>query len=269
MKKVIFALVVFGAGAPVLADVVISVSAGPGPNDVTIRYDASSEPNRVRMFALDIVVESTCACDSNAVITEVNCVSADYYVYPGSVSIDAGGNVTDWGSCECGYGLPGPLVLDNAATIEMGSLYVGEANAPAPSGDLVILSLEGPDDIQVSVSENAIRGGVVMENPYEAVNVELNGGTVPGTCPCLCPSCWELWACAGQPSGDATCDGSINLADLFALKAAFGKSAPWSGSECCSDYNHDQSVNLGDLFILKAGFGSGGYAPSIGSQNCP
>ncbi|MHC4867644.1 MAG: hypothetical protein ACYTEX_26535 [Planctomycetota bacterium] len=56
---------------------------------------------------------------------------------------------------------------------------------------------------------------------------------------------------------------------MFALKAAFGKSAPWSGSECCSDYNHDQSVNLGDLFILKAGFGSSGYLPSTGSQICP
>jgi hypothetical protein len=61
----------------------------------------------------------------------------------------------------------------------------------------------------------------------------------------------------------------VNLADLFALKAAFGKSAPWTDPECCSDYNNDESVNLGDLFILKANFGTSGYAPSTGNQNCP
>ncbi|MHC4477483.1 MAG: hypothetical protein ACYTEL_17685 [Planctomycetota bacterium] len=82
-------------------------------------------------------------------------------------------------------------------------------------------------------------------------------------------TCWDAAECAGQASGDATCDGSVNLADLFALKFAFGNNAPWTAGDCCADFNHDDSVNLGDLFILKAGFGSSAYSPSRGKQNCP
>jgi hypothetical protein len=69
-------------------------------------------------------------------------------------------------------------------------------------------------------------------------------------------TCWDPLECAGQGSGDGDCSGNINLADLFKLKAHFGKSAPWMAPECCSDYNQSGGINLGDLFILKAGFGT-------------
>ncbi|MHC4477487.1 MAG: peptidoglycan DD-metalloendopeptidase family protein [Planctomycetota bacterium] len=82
-------------------------------------------------------------------------------------------------------------------------------------------------------------------------------------------TCWDAAECAGQPLGDATCDGNVALADLFALKAAFGKSAPWPDPECCADFDHDGSVDLGDLFVLKANYASGPYSPSTGNQNCP
>jgi hypothetical protein len=91
------------------------------------------------------------------------------------------------------------------------------------------------------------------------------GWTAPTTC-------WDVNVCAGQPYGDATCDGDIgviNLADLFALKAYFGGSSPWIKKECCADFNHDEKVNLADLFILKRHFGTGGYCPSTGTQTCP
>jgi subtilisin-like proprotein convertase family protein len=45
-------------------------------------------------------------------------------------------------------------------------------------------------------------------------------------------TCWDPAECAGQPSGDATCDGNVNLADLLALKAHFGSCAPWTDPEC-------------------------------------
>ncbi|MHC4864451.1 MAG: GEVED domain-containing protein, partial [Planctomycetota bacterium] len=83
-------------------------------------------------------------------------------------------------------------------------------------------------------------------------------------------TCWDnVTQCAGQPFGDSTCDGLINLGDLFALKMYFGTAAPWTPPECCSDYNHDNRVNLGDLFILKQFFGTGPHAPATGNQNCP
>jgi hypothetical protein len=82
-------------------------------------------------------------------------------------------------------------------------------------------------------------------------------------------TCWDAAECAGQSLGDATCDGNVNLADLFALKAHFGKGAPWTPPECCADFTQDGSINLADLFILKAGFGTSGYSPSTSNQNCP
>ncbi|MHC4477022.1 MAG: right-handed parallel beta-helix repeat-containing protein [Planctomycetota bacterium] len=82
-------------------------------------------------------------------------------------------------------------------------------------------------------------------------------------------TCWDAAECRGQGAGDATCDGNVDLADLFALKAHFAKSAPWTDNECCADFSHDGSVNLADLFALKAGFGSFGHSPSTVNQNCP
>jgi predicted outer membrane repeat protein len=82
-------------------------------------------------------------------------------------------------------------------------------------------------------------------------------------------TCWDLAECAGQPFGDATCDGHAALADLFALKATFGSSAPWVDPECCCDFNRDDSVNLTDLYILRGNFGSGTHIPSTLNQNCP
>jgi hypothetical protein len=93
---------------------------------------------------------------------------------------------------------------------------------------------------------------------------ELFGGFWP-----YVPTCWSVNECAGQPDGDATCDGSVNLADLFALKADFGKCAPWVDPECCADFTQDGCINLADLFGLKGGFGTWGHSPSTGNQNCP
>jgi hypothetical protein len=85
-----------------------------------------------------------------------------------------------------------------------------------------------------------------------------------------CSTCWDQPnECAGQPDGDATCDGNVNLADLFALKAHFGTSAPWADNQCCADFSHDGNVDLADLYTLKAGFGSSGYSPSTLNQTCP
>jgi probable HAF family extracellular repeat protein len=83
------------------------------------------------------------------------------------------------------------------------------------------------------------------------------------------PTCWDANECAGQPYGDATCDGLINLADLYALKARFSKCAPWQIGECCADFTQSGCVGLDDIFTLKANFGTAGYAPSTGNQTCP
>ncbi|MHC4478242.1 MAG: DUF7901 domain-containing protein [Planctomycetota bacterium] len=82
-------------------------------------------------------------------------------------------------------------------------------------------------------------------------------------------TCWDICQCPCQPQGDCTCDGLVNLADLFCLKAHFGKSAPWIDPECCADFDHSGAINLGDLFALKAGFGEPCPPGSTLNQKCP
>ncbi|MHC4475592.1 MAG: S8 family serine peptidase [Planctomycetota bacterium] len=129
------------------------------------------------------------------------------------------------------------------------------------------IDLEDFNDVNLGGVENIYIGFGDRDNPAPG-----GSGTVCFDDICLMfgsSTCWDAGECAGQMSGDATCDGNVNLADLFALKAHFGKSAPWTGPECCADFTQDGSVNLGDLFILKANFGSGPYGPSTTNQNCP
>jgi hypothetical protein len=153
---------------------------------------------------------------------------------------------------------------------EDGTLYVTGFTAPKFAGDQALpagietvfttpILASVPPDSNEPVDANQITGCGLML-PLSAVWTaeDPNAGT-----------CWDPTECAGQTSGDATCDGNVNLADLFALKAHFGKSAPWTPPECCADYNHDSSVNLGDLFALKAAFGATGHSPATANQSCP
>ncbi|MHC4528874.1 MAG: SUMF1/EgtB/PvdO family nonheme iron enzyme [Planctomycetota bacterium] len=126
------------------------------------------------------------------------------------------------------------------------------------------------DDVTSPCVDQGDPNSAIGDEPYPnggRMNMGAYGGTAQASkSPVI--TCWEALECAGQPFGDATCDGNVNLADLYALKANFGKSAPWTAPECCADFSHDGSVNLADLFILKAGFGTGGHSPSTGNQDC-
>ncbi|MHC4657994.1 MAG: dockerin type I repeat-containing protein [Planctomycetota bacterium] len=93
---------------------------------------------------------------------------------------------------------------------------------------------------------------------------EVFGGFLP-----YLPTCWSSYECAGQPFGDATCNGVVNIDDLSALQAAWGMSGPYAAPYCCADFTQDGQVNLDDLAALKAGWGGSGHIPSTGSQSCP
>jgi hypothetical protein len=247
MKKLAFALVLVLMATPVWADVFITCEPGPGTCDVTVKYNADSEASNVRGFGLDFDT-------GDANVVDVNCVNSDFYVYPGSIGIDASGTVTDWGECVCsGYAGTQSGTGDPNVTIEMISNYVGETNEPDSNGTLAIITLSCNATVDVNV--NVLLGGVVMEDPNENPTVHVSGCVVAGCEDCgvgPVENCQMASECAGHSSGDSTCNGSIDLADLFALKAHFGKSAPWQDPECCSDYDNSQQVNLGDLFIKQA-----------------
>jgi hypothetical protein len=257
MKKAIItvAVLMFAAEATAIVDIRCDQLDG----EIVVSF-TSSEPSNIVAFALDITVEG------EANIVDVNCVNADYFIHPGSIQIDENGNVTDYGSCVCSAGYPGTLGgLDtNGVTIEMASLYIGEANAPSQSGELVRFTLECYSHVQINIAANTTRGGVVMNDPNEAVTVNFAGCSAG-----VEHWCWNTCVCAGQPLGDSTCDGSIDFLDLGALKVSFFKSAYQPGYNCCADFNQDQQVNFLDLGILKVNFFTSGYSPSTGDQYCP
>lgn len=197
MKKFVFALAVLMLAAPAFARVDVSCTADG--NEVTVSYDASTAPELVRAFALDITV------DNGAKITAVSDVNAAYWVYPGSIVIEANGMPSDYGSAvadPCTYpALPG--IGSYGATIEMGSLYVGEPNTPLVGG--VLLKFAVDDDCTVTIAENAIRGGVVLEDPDLPADANCTGCTVAFTgC-----TCW----------GDVSGDGNVSAADLSTIIA--------------------------------------------------
>jgi len=167
MKKLCLVVaVLMVAAAPALATVNITCTADG--NVVTVNYAVVNDPNKVRAFALDIMV------DSPAKINSIDYNDPNYWVFPGSIVI-VDGEVNNVGSpvaspydpCLPGQTLPG---LDsNGVTIEMGSLYSsprdGDQNAPNWSGRLLKFTVcHVFTGCKVRIKENTVRGGVVLTN---------------------------------------------------------------------------------------------------------
>jgi hypothetical protein len=129
---------------------------------VELSYDASQEASLVRAFGLDITV-------SHGTITSIGDLSFDYWVYPGSTIFDPEtGEVIDPGTPIAPPDAPGALggLGTSGMTIEMGSLYPEDDpihNTPPPvTGVLFTFTVSAECD--VTVAENSIRGGVVLED---------------------------------------------------------------------------------------------------------
>ena len=257
MKGIIFLLTLFVFTAPVFATVTIDLTPGVEPYTVVVSFSSDEDPGKlVRAIALDIQVN-----EPNVWIEDVNCVSAGYYIYPGSININASGEVDDYGTCA-------GVIDGNHMTSEQGSAYVGAANEPA-EGDLFIVTLGGctledPNVVAVTVSLNALRGGIVMEDAGAATTVVLNGCTVnmgeccAGDCGPICPG-----DVAGSTSPEP--DGIVNTADLGALLGLlgplFGSTPPYEvcpipvGFECMdlagsTSPAPDGCINTADLGAL-------------------
>jgi len=215
MKKIVLALVVLLFASPAWADVNITAAQVGETNEVIISFDASEEdPDLPRAFAINIQL------DNDANILEVTptivgeSIEPDnlgYGIFPGTIIIDALGNVTDAGTPVAEYGdlesdtLPG---LDsNGVTIELASLYapvgVGSPNAPPASG--VLVSVFVSKSCTLCISANVSRAGatgVVMEDPDQVVTVNysecIDVNIAPGECYWGMAD-YDQWDAVGKP----------------------------------------------------------------------
>ncbi|MHC4617552.1 MAG: dockerin type I domain-containing protein [Planctomycetota bacterium] len=233
MKKIIISLVALLMAAPAFADVDITCAqvAADDPN-VIVSFN-NTEGTPVRAFALELTV-------SEGNIVAVECLNAGYYVYPGSIQI-VDGEVVDWGTC-VGDGLGTSTVI-----IEMGSLYeVGVGTAPPQSGDLVKITLDATSDCNVCTAENALRGGVVMEDTALQPTVNL------GCCDVLrgwpYPACWDYLT---QCHGDCDNTGDVKGSDFLALKNSWYAVYPAPEYDPCADFDRNGEVKGSDFLILK------------------
>ncbi|MCK4913457.1 MAG: hypothetical protein KAS69_02530 [Planctomycetes bacterium] len=277
-KSIIFVLAMCLFAAPAMAAVDITCS-DDGSGVVTVSWDKNAEPNMVRAFALDITV------DNGATITAVNDVNVDYGIYPGSIVI-VGGAVTEDGSPvadvndgPAGTTLPG---LDsNGVTVEMGSLYVGDGNKPDASGDLFTFTVDG--DCNVTIVENVVRGGVVLEDAEVAVDINAPVYEVAIECYAGQPD-YDEWVAVGSPEcwcyprqchGDAdnASEGKggywVFTQDLNVMLAAWGEPlAMLTGNEICADFAHNAEgkgayrVFTTDLNILLANWATSAVDPN-------
>lgn len=284
MKKILFTLVVLLFAGQAWAAVEISGAQVGSTDEAIISFDARVEPNLVRAFSFNIQT------DNDANIIAVTGVNADYYIYPGTIQIDAAGVVSDYGSPAAPQSdLPSDTLAGidtNGVTVELASLYapVGPAspNQPDPCGPILSIRVSKPCCLTITANvSRAGSTGVVMESPDEVVIVNLPGAIcLDWTDECLKdsdpgyvtwqalgnPNCWcYRHQCQGDADGQATFGRYVALSDLNILKAEFGKTIaeilaiPSSG---CADFDHTSTfgrpVALSDLNILKANFGVGG-----------
>jgi hypothetical protein len=185
----------------------------------------------VRAFGLNIQL------DSDANILEVTGLSADYWVHPGTIQIDAQGEVTYVGTIAAEYDdLPSDTlegIGSGGVTLEAASLYapVGPGpNAPDLSGDLASIIVSA--DCNLCITANVSRAGadgVVMEDPDQAVTVNYG--------PCIF---------VDVPDEEPDCyDG---MAD-FDVYDSFGRPPCWCILRQCH----------GDADGVKEGDDKGGY----------
>jgi hypothetical protein len=297
MRKITIALILAMLASPVWADISITVT-DLGGGKAAIGYSGTE---RARAFALDIMSDAgTIDAISDFEVGDDN---NGYGIFPANfsrhITVDpTTGEVSDW-DIE-GYTPvadaddPGALggLGTNGITIEMGSLY--DTQAPPLEGQLCVITCS--EACNVTVTLNATRGNVVLEDATEAV-VDLAGATAipvgaavvgsyvgPQEAEWLSvgqPACWlNPRQCHGDADGRAQGPENywVSTNDLDILIAAWNKTyEDISGLSIngvpliCADFDHEAQVNnkfrvsTNDLDILIANWQLAGQP----AADCP
>lgn len=241
MKKIVLVLAVLLLASPALADVVITVEATEDSNVCTIKYDARTETELPRAFALNITVSDGNIVEvNNFHVGECNETKQGFGIFMGTIAIDSEGVVTDDGEPVAPNNHPGALggIGMSGVTLEMGSLYE-DGNAPDPCGTICDVEVSQGCTLSVTV-EDVYRGGIVLEDGNNPGTVDLSGATdvqVPASGDCYTGPHPTEWALVGKP--DCWC-ASVNPRQCYgdADGASEGRGAYW--------------VSVNDLSVLIA-----------------
>jgi hypothetical protein len=142
-----------------------------------LNYEVLDEPDLVRVFGLDITVDAGATIESisDYIIGESTAANPGYGMFfnhpdtpvaPPDAPAALGGLGTD------------------GITIEMGALWLppgdDSPNAPLPKGTLFRFTIDphGAEQVNVSIAENALRGGIVLTDPLVHPTVRLVGCTI-------------------------------------------------------------------------------------------
>ncbi len=268
MKKFILPLAVLLLATPAWANVTITV-VDEGNGIAAINYAVSGEPNKVRAVALDIQVD---AGTIDAISDYMKGEGAGFGIFPASfrdyINVDpATGEVETWDVNDytplADPNDPGALggLGTAGVTIEMGALYypTGDNSPNAPPNSGTFCKLEVSETCNMSVLENATRGGVVLTDPSVAPTVDLTGATNvtvtvgPGECFPDSYSTYNDWVAMGSPDcwcEPYQCDGDVDGAtetffkyriygnDLGAIVANWKRKIDDPDLDPCADIDH-------------------------------
>jgi hypothetical protein len=245
MKKILLVVAILLIANPTWAGLTITAEQTDDCNEVTISYDMEdTDPNLPRAFALEISLSQ----ENDANIGPVTTVHPEFHVYPGSIVI-TGGVVTDQGT-------PVAESDANSIIVEMGSLYAAEdpchTSPPAENGILLVFMVQNNVDCHVNLAQNAIRGGVVMEDTSQ----EFDPGYVTLVeCDVVASNCPGA-GCKGDVSGD----NQVSIADLSAVvsmlaPAYAGTTPPYTvcpppPGYAQGDVTGDNCVSIADLSAI-------------------
>ena len=269
MRKMILALAVVLLAAPAWAGVTITVTP-ISTTKVAINYNATTESQLVRAFALDVTATGGTIVGIGDYTRGDN--KKNYGIFPGNfslyITVLPNGTVDNWDDPNytpvAPADDPGALggIGTSGVTLEQGSLY--DANAPAKSGMLCTVTVSTGTK-KLCVTGNAIRGNIVMEDASEVIPVEACYTFITDCFPSTFttyadwvtygkPKCWCNKLVDPVATGDYQCDGDVDgvtsgapfqyriyTADLNAVVGNWKKKMGAAGLDPCADIDHKSS----------------------------
>lgn len=169
MKKLILVLAIALMACPAWA--VLTVDLVEVDSDtVAVHYSGADTANLPRAFALKLTIDGTGEFTAvTATKTGESTASAPGFgIFPARIQISTAGAVTDYGNplaAADSVGTTDQVLPSKEIVLEFGSLYYGDANAPATEGTLCTIDFTKGSATAIAMEDElTYRGGLVFED---------------------------------------------------------------------------------------------------------